>query len=258
MQPPQTHFGVKVALRTKSATSGVVLTMMLGSCGTNDGEAIGYKSQIAVAQQMLESGQVERGYRLLDDVTRENASSGPAQIVLGNAYLAGDAFLKAELAFTRAIDNGQAVDGRLGLGRVALARNRADEARRHFQEVLQRNPRNLSAINGIGVSHDLDGNHHLAVLEYRKVLEIDPADAAALNNLGLSFALAGNGEEATRILSDLAGSALSDTVVRQNLAVAYMVTGRQQEGLQLASTDISTERAEALGSAVIRYRRGRP
>lgn len=257
MQPPQNQFGIQVAARTKSAASSLVMTMMLGSCGVNDGETVAYNSQIAIAQQMLESGQLDRGYRLLDDVTRENAGSGPAQLALGSAYLASDAYLKAELAFTSAIENGQAVEGRMGLGRVALARNRAQEARQHFQEVLKRNPRNLDALNGIGVSHDLDGNHHLAAEEYRKVLQVDPAHAAALNNLGLSYALAGNGEEAARIMSDLAGSTLSDAVVRQNLAVAYMVTGRQQDGIEMARTDISADRAEALGNAVIRYRRER-
>jgi Flp pilus assembly protein TadD len=245
------------AARMTARRTGVALVLLLASCSLSGNQPVGFQSQVAVAEQMLQNGQLERGYRILDDVSQQHGSSGPAQLALGNAYLNGAAFLKADIAYRRAIEAGRAEEGRIGLGRVALAQNKAALARQHFKSVLDRNPRSLPARNGLGVSHDLDRDHHLAIAEYRKALELDPANATALNNLGLSLALAGSAAEATGILSDLAGSNLSDPVIRQNLAIAYMVTGREQDAYRLATTDISDDRARALRDAVIRYRRAR-
>ncbi|MCU0910447.1 MAG: tetratricopeptide repeat protein [Rhodobacteraceae bacterium] len=244
-------------MRSLHAAAGIAMMMALGSCGLSGDQPVGYQAQIAVAEQMLQSGQFDRGYRILDDVTRQQSSSGPAQLALGDAYLRSRAYLKAELAYRRASETGKNVDGQIGLGRVALARNEAQAARQHFQGVLARNPRSLAALNGMGVAYDLEGNHLMAAAEYRKALAIDPGYNPALNNLGLSLALAGNGAEAAQVLSEVAASQVNDAVLRQNLAVAYFVAGREQDGRRLATTDISGQRADLLRNAVLRYRRAR-
>lgn len=250
--------------KNPGAGSHILMRMMqcaafltITACSMSGSQEVGYQARIDVAKQMLLSGQYNRGYRLLEAVEKEHGDQTGAYLALGDAYLEASAFLKANLAFEKAKRKGALVKGDIGLGRVALARNEPKLASDRFLAALTHEPQNVVAINGIGVSHDLFGNHHLARLEYARVLEIDPTHSNSINNLGLSLALQGSGERSVQILSDLARSELDDATIRQNLAIGFAVVGRRQDAMRLARADLSEVEAKRLFKAVVNYRRSR-
>jgi Flp pilus assembly protein TadD len=231
--------------------------LALASCDFSGSQQVGFQSRIDVGARMLQSGQHASGYRLLDQVAAEHAGSAEAGLAIAAAYLDARAFAKAENAYTSAARSGAGPRAVVGLGRVALARNAPDQAMRHFSAVLEKDPGNLAAINGMGVAHDLKGQHATARAEYNRVLTIDPTHVDALNNLALSNVLGGSGETAVAILQDLTGSQVNDPTLRQNLAIALAVTGRRQDAVRLATADITEGQAEAIFQLVSTYRRSR-
>lgn len=238
--------------RTALAMSTVI---MLSACELSGSQDVGFQSRVDVATRMLQSGQHASGYQILDQVATDHAGSPEAYLAIGNAYLEVGAFAKADNAFATAARYGAQEKATIGLGRAALARNAPDEAIQHFSSVLKKEPRNLTAINGIGVALDLKGQHTAARIEYNKVLAIDPTHVAALNNLALSNTLHGSGEIAVAFLQYLTRSQINDPTLRQNLALALSVTGRQQDAFRLATADISEKQAEAVFQLVANYRR---
>lgn len=240
-------------VRRIAVTSAAV--MALASCGLSGSQQVGFQSRIDVGARMLQSGQHASGYRLLDQVAAEHAGSAEASLAIAAAYLDNRAFAKAENAYNSAARNGAGDRATVGLGRVALARNAPDQAMRLFSAVLEKDPANLAAINGIGVAHDLKGQHAQARAEYSKVLTIDPTHTDALNNLALSNVLGGSGETAVAILQDLTGSQVNDPTLRQNLAIALAMTGRRDDAVRLATADISENQADAIFQLVAHYRR---
>lgn len=234
-------------------TAGAVI--LLASCGLSGTQQVGFQSRIDVGARMLQSGQHASGYRLLDQVAAEHAGSSEADLRIAEAYLDNSAFAKAETAYHNAARNGAGQGAVIGLGRVAIARNKPDMAIQHFSTVLSADPLNLAALNGMGVAFDLKGQHAQARAEYNKVLAVNPAHVDALNNLALSNVLGGSGETAVAILQDLTGSQLNDPVLRQNLAIALAITGRTQDATKVATADISEQQANAIFDMVRNYRR---
>lgn len=242
--------------RRSSFAIAVGAGILLSSCGMSGSQQVGFQSRVDVGARMLESGQYASAYRLLDEVATEHSGSSQAELAIAEAYLNNDAFAKAENAYRSALDNGGGLPAVVGLGRVALARNAPELALQHFAAVLERDPDNLTAINGTGVAFDLMGKHVDARAEYAKVLSYDAAHVAALNNLALSNALSGSGEKAVAILRDLTGSQVNDPTLRQNLAIALAVTGRHDDAIRLASADVPEDQAEAMFDLVSQYRQG--
>jgi Flp pilus assembly protein TadD len=228
--------------------------LVLSACGLSGTQPVGYQSQIRVAEQFLHNGQFGQGYRILDGVSVSLAALPEAQIAIGDAYVRTNALLRAEQAYFKAGQLGATKQASLGSGKIALARNEADNAQLHFRSVLTEDPDNIEARNGMGVAFDIGGAHHLAQAEYRKVLDIQPAHLKAINNLGLSMVLSGNADGGATVLTKLTASKLDDRTVRQNLAISLAISGRQTEAMSLTSLDMSEQQAEKLFSAVKSYR----
>ncbi|MGL6209143.1 MAG: tetratricopeptide repeat protein, partial [Paracoccaceae bacterium] len=179
-------------------------------CGLGGGQPVGHQSQLAVAEQLILSGQVTQGYRIIDEVNERKIRSPKVRLDVADGYFEVNALLKAEQSYRDAISQGAEVEGLIGLGRVSLARNEAAEARKHFQAALERSENNLAALNGLGVAFDLDGQHAQAQQLYRRVLDVNPVHVDALNNYGLSLVLQGSVQTATRVLTDLTESNLDN------------------------------------------------
>jgi Flp pilus assembly protein TadD len=238
---------------------GMILTATaaLSACETVDSQPVGYESRVSVAERMLERGQFSGAYTLLDDVSSDHATNGAAHARVGQAYLNNRAFNKAEASFRSAIQLGAQTKGYIGLGRVALARNDASNARKIFLAVLQDDLGNVDAMNGIGVAYDLVGQHDLAREQYMRILQLHPGRVETLNNLALSHVLGGDAAYAASILHDLTESQLDDPGLRQNYALALYVSGHTNEAMRLATVDMTETEAIGIFNAVIAYRRAR-
>jgi tetratricopeptide (TPR) repeat protein len=63
--------------------------------------------------------------------------------------------------------------------------NESSEALSYYENILESDPKNVVALNNIGVQFTLQGKYLMAIESFNKGLEIDPHNAALLYNKGL-------------------------------------------------------------------------
>ena len=97
---------------------------------------------------------------------------------------------------------------------------------RVYEKILTASPKDIKAINGLGISYNSMGAYEVAQNLYRNGLGIHPASLTLKNNLALSLMFDGKPNQAIAILKR---SALGDTAeamkARENLALAYVRSG---------------------------------
>ncbi|HEY9762443.1 MAG TPA: tetratricopeptide repeat protein [Trichocoleus sp.] len=69
-------------------------------------------------------------------------------------------------------------------GYSLLSQNRVNDAISAFQAILQRNPRDVDALLGLGIAYRRSGRDAEALTTYQRVLEIEPNNKLALSTLG--------------------------------------------------------------------------
>lgn len=134
-------------------------------------------------------------------------------------------------------------DALTGRGRARLASNRPADAAADFRASLERRPDNPIAINGLGVSADMEGRHLEAQSYYRQALALDPGNERVRSNLGLSLALAARFDDAVAELAPLAGKSAHTGKARHNLALALGLMGKQDQALRLSSGTLDSAQA---------------
>ena len=95
-----------------------------------------------------------------------------------------------------------------------IALHRPERAIERYAALVAADPKDLRAVNGLGVAYDLAGRHAEAQATYRRGLDREPENVALRNNLGLSLALAKRPEEAIPILRRVAESPRANVRVR--------------------------------------------
>ena len=182
-------------LSNKSVLIAAALATLQMGCAASGNQAVGYQSQLLVAQNFLNNSEYGKAYGVLDEVAAQHEEHAQVQIELAEIYLWNGAYLKAGNAF-RAAERagGETVRSRLGLGRLALAKNEPQIATTHFNRVLELAPEQPDALNGLGVGLDLMGRHRSAREFYRRALDVDPNDLDVVNvdtNLGCCYTVVG-------------------------------------------------------------------
>ena len=99
---------------------------------------------------------------------------------------------QAEIFFQRALkDDPQSAEAYYGLGSAYLQQQKADDARKCFERVLQLHttyPGTLpNAWNNLGILSAREGNLELAIQQFQHALQIDPEHPIALQNLGSAY-----------------------------------------------------------------------
>jgi Flp pilus assembly protein TadD len=128
-------------------------------------------------------------------------------------------------------------EAQVGIGRCLLKRNAA-QAELAFEAAVQDDPNNAAALNDLGVSRDLQGNHAGAVNPYQKALLLKPGELTTEVNIGMSLALSGDGDDALQYLGPLATSQDATPKIRQDYAAALVAAGRATEARQVLAVDL--------------------
>lgn len=123
----------------------------------------------------------------------------------------------------------------VGLGTVAQARGRTDEAIAHFRAALAEEPDYVVARYNLALALESSGDLAGAVREYERTVRDDPAHAAAHNNLGLIAARDGRLAEAVRHFEAAVAAEPSFPEARNNLGNAY----RQRGDLDRAGEELA-------------------
>jgi hypothetical protein len=128
----------------------------------------------------------------------------------------------------------------IGMGRIKLTKDPAAAAAL-FEQVLRRDPKNLTALNNLGIARDLMGRHAEAQKVYHEALAINPDLDSAKVNLALSMAMSGQGPAAVQLLKAKATEPGAPLKVRHDYAVVLAMAGNRPEAERVLSENLSPD-----------------
>ncbi len=143
----------------------------------------------AALEQLVNLGLRSRQYaevttRVEAEVASNPKLAGPGQLLLAKIKLAQENQTAAEAHLKKAIElMPDSPSPYLLLAGVYSRANREEEALRQLNEVLTRDPKQVTALMLVSVIHDQRGNLPEARAGYEKLLAINPRSMVALNNL---------------------------------------------------------------------------
>lgn len=105
------------------------------------------------------------------------------------------------------------------------------EAEAHYQKVLDRQPKNVTALVGLARIHQNAGRHDLADQEFRKALKFDSHCAAAQHGLGQLYASQERWSEAVEWLNKAVVEQPNEKSYRHHLAVALVQSNQVEAAL---------------------------
>lgn len=110
--------------------------------------------------------------------------------ILGDLYLKRNTPDQARKIYDQVLEGRELAWGRMGMGRVAMAEDKLDEAIDHFQTLIETNPDYIEAYDALAEAYQRKGNGKQAQDVIQKAIEISPlailrqkqlADIAATN-----------------------------------------------------------------------------
>ncbi len=162
-------------------------------------------------------------------------------IGLGNTLAKLGQFDEAAETFDLAVKSApRNVDAKNGYGMALIALDRPEAALSQFEAALAQREDSRS-LNGIGVAHDLMGDHTAAQAHYRTALVLEPANLTVRNNLALSLGVAGKYVEAIAILRRAITDPRAGMRHRLNLALVYGLSGQSAAAAEIARIDLDEE-----------------
>lgn len=131
-------------------------------------------------------------------------------------------------------------------GRLVLEKGQTQLALRVLKKAEKpRGKTDWRVLSARGTAHAKLGEHAVAQQYFSAALRKKPNTPSLLNNLALSYAMSGNAEKAEPLLRRAIKNGHDTPRVRQNLALVLGLQKKFSEAKQLASVDLSTDRAEA-------------
>lgn len=124
-------------------------------------------------------------------------------------------------------------------GRALIAEKKYEQAAAFYQRVLQEDPQQADALNGLGVVLDHLSKHEQAQTNYETALRIRPDDDKIKSNLGLSLAFSGQKEKAMTYLKPLAHKKDATDREKANYALLLVMQGKRKQAESFLGQPIS-------------------
>ncbi len=195
-------------------------------------------SLMRVAASTARAGDVATAAALYRRAHSMDENNAKALIGLGNALSGLGSYEGAREAYRKALDiKPDNPDALHGLGNSLIALDQPAAAIDHFEAVLKKR-QDARSYNGIGVAHDMMGDHAGAQAYYKTGLKTTPGNLSLRNNLGLSLALAGDFEAAIKLLRRVASDPRAGSRQRLNLALVYGLSGDSIAAAEVARIDL--------------------
>lgn len=169
----------------------------------------------------------------------------PLYLKLGEAYMYAHRLDEAKQVFEEALPLDENHEVKRQLGRLYLSAGQSDDAISTFDSIIKRQKDDVKALNGLGVSYDLKGQHTRAQEYYHKALVINDDNDQVKSNLGLSLAFEGRYDDALKILQPIGESLGATPKQRHNLALVYALSGDQSKAQELYGKDMDDVKAQA-------------
>lgn len=234
----------------------LLLLVLLVACGRTATDISSLQPGVDVAQAALRGGSPQTALQIIGHVLEASPRNEAALVVQGDALTELGRVDEARISYTNALNsNPLSVNAEIGLGRLDLSSDPA-KAEGLFMDALNHDPRNVTALNDLGVARDLQGNHAGAQSAYRGALGINPQDTSAEVNLALSIAMSGSAQNAVQMLRPLADAPGATRKVRHDLAAALTMAGDRDEAARILSADLSPEQVQQALNAYASARSG--
>jgi hypothetical protein len=234
-------------IRSSVRSAGLALLLTMNGCGTLISSGTGARTPgLNVAEAALEGGAGQIALQVSDGVLRESPNNVRALEIKGDALtLLGDYDQAGGIFQALLAKDPNSVRAGIGLGRVKLAKDPA-AAELLFQQVLQHDPKNVTALNNLGIARDLQGHHTQAQPAYREALAINPDLESAQVNLALSMAMSGQGPAAIKLLQAKATQPGAPSKVRHDYAVVLAMAGNRAGAERVLHDDMPPDEARQL------------
>jgi Tfp pilus assembly protein PilF len=234
-------------IRSTVRSAGLALLLTMNGCGSIISSKTGARTPgLNVAEAALEGGAGQIALQVSDGVLRESPNNVRALEIKGDALtLLGDYDQAGAIFQALLAKDPNSVRACIGMGRVKLAKSPI-EAEQYFQRVLQADPRNVTALNNLGIARDLQGHHTQAQPAYHQALAINPDLESAQVNLALSMAMSGQGPAAIKLLHARATQPGAPAKVKHDYAVVLAMTGNRSGAERVLSDDMQPEEARQL------------
>lgn len=215
-------------MRLSSATSlALLLGLSLAGCaaGSSDEPRLATEPTLHVAERALASNNPGLAIQVTDILLRRRPHDIDTLTTRGDAQFAAGQPAMAAATFERALKyDPSSINAAIGLGRVRLQTDPA-AAETLFLRALEEQPRNVKALNDLGIACDMQKRHADAQAYYRRALALEPDHSSSMVNLGLSLAQSGDKAGALEVLQPLAANGGQSGQVRRNLANALTAAG---------------------------------
>lgn len=223
--------------------------MTLSACnGASIGNPFGAgpKEPPSLARKALDDGSPDLALNICNDILRTDPHNIDALVVRGDAY-AGEhriedaaSSYRAALAPNPSTNDPAANAARIGLGRITLASDPA-AAEAIFADAVRHNPRDVTALNNLGVARDTQGRHTEAQEAYRQAIAVGVSRQASEVNLALSLAVSGHAAEGEQLLQPLLRDPTLTPQMRQNMAAVAAMAHDRATATALLQVDLTPD-----------------
>lgn len=233
---------LKNMIRPSVRSAGLAILLTMNGCGGLSSSSTPSAAQgLNVAQAALDGGSGQIALQVSTGVLQTAPGNLRAMEIKADALTLLGSYDEATAAYL-AILAKEPTSSRatLGLGRIKLTKDPA-AAEALFQQAVQRDPRDMTALNNLGIARDLQGRHPEAQTAYRQALAINPELDSAQVNLALSMGMSGQGAEAVRMLKAKASLPDAPMKVKHDYAVVLAMAGNRREAERVLSSDLSPD-----------------
>ncbi len=223
----------------------IVLALALAACSGPDHSLTGNGPPgLDIARAALAGGSPNIALNVAGGILAKDPGNASALVTQGDAFNSLGRSDDAQASYTKALAaDPQSTGAQIGLGRLRLSSD-PTQAQLLFLKVLQRDPRNLVALNDLGVSYDLQGKHTAAQKFYREALGSDPTMRAAEVNLALSMAMSEQAPAAVKMLQPLASAPDASPRLRDDYAMALTVAGDKPAAARILGADLTPRQVD--------------
>lgn len=196
------------------------------------------------------------GLDTLRDAARLAPDDAAAQQRYGFAAERSGLYPEALAALDRAVAIGGATPERLlAQGRIGLESGDVPAAARAYSRVLEADPVNVEALNGVGVAEDLERHHELARERYNQALSLAPGDWRVRSNLAMSLLMSGHAEQAADAVASADRDPAAPRRARHDLALALVAAGRREQAIGILRANMPAVDAAALADEFAAFAR---
>lgn len=200
----------------------VALTVALTGCAASPhrDQTVTDDTRLRLAEALEASGDSASAAEVLRVPESREASQGADPLIHAQVLItAGQPDRGIDLAMAALLQRGDDVPFALSVGRLALKAGRPAQAGDVYQQILQRHPDNLDAMNGKSVVQAQQGDLAGAADTLRQALAQSPRDVATRSNFAIVMLLSGHNDIALYVLEDLNQTSPSP-LIKANLALA--------------------------------------